>query len=247
MTRGLRAEFGDALGLMVDVNQGYTSGAAAAAVRHMEDTDLLWAEEPVGPEDLDSYRAISRASTVPLSGGEALGSLAAFRDFLQTGAISLLQPDMAVCGGLSGIQRVADVAEGSGRIALDERSKSHLRSRRSFEENFPWASEPVIRQSIDEVKLNGYFLGENTVAPGVTGRRRKGTPLPRSSESRLPLMDDRPGRSVLEEAVQKFRQPHAGFAHATHGLQQAERLHRIPAVNADLHQVSLPQVRAHEA
>ncbi|MDP9962884.1 D-galactarolactone cycloisomerase [Variovorax paradoxus] len=110
MTRGLRAEFGDALGLMVDINQGYTSGAAAAAVRHMEDSDLLWAEEPVGPEDLDGYRAISRASTVPLSGGEALGSLAAFRDFLQTGAISLLQPDMAVCGGFSGIQRVAALA-----------------------------------------------------------------------------------------------------------------------------------------
>jgi D-galactarolactone cycloisomerase len=110
MVRELRAELGAEMALMVDVNQAYTAGAAAASVRHMEGSDLLWAEEPVQPEDLDGYRTVARASSVPISGGEALASLAAFRSFLETGAISVLQPDMGVCGGFSGIQRIAALA-----------------------------------------------------------------------------------------------------------------------------------------
>lgn len=34
---------------------------------------------------------------------------------------------------------------------------------------FPWASEAVIRRLIVQVKMDGYMVGEGTVAPGVTG------------------------------------------------------------------------------
>jgi D-galactarolactone cycloisomerase len=110
MIRSLRQAVGEDVGLMVDINQGYTARAAIAAAREMEPGNLLWIEEPVQPEDIAGYKAVSDAVPTAISGGEALGSLAAYRDFIEAGALSILQPDMAVCGGFSGFTRIAHLA-----------------------------------------------------------------------------------------------------------------------------------------
>jgi len=110
MVQDLRRQVGADIGLMVDVNQGYASGAACLSARAMEDAGLLWIEEPVQPEDLAGYQAVARASATPVAGGEALGSLASFRDFLAGGALAIVQPDLTVCGGFTGFQRVAHLA-----------------------------------------------------------------------------------------------------------------------------------------
>ena len=109
MVASLRKALGAEIGLMVDINQGYTAGAAVMAARQMEAAELLWMEEPVMPEDLPGYRAVAAATSIPVAGGEALASLAAYRDFVQTG-VGVLQPDMTVCGGFSGFRAIAAVA-----------------------------------------------------------------------------------------------------------------------------------------
>lgn len=110
MLGALRAAVGPDIELMVDINQGYTASAACMAARRMEEHGPLWIEEPVGPEDVRGYQAVARASGIPVSGGEALGSLAAVREFLEASAVAILQPDLGVCGGFSGFQRVAALA-----------------------------------------------------------------------------------------------------------------------------------------
>jgi D-galactarolactone cycloisomerase len=110
MALALRSLVGADIGLMVDINQGYTARGAIASARRMEEAELLWIEEPVLPEDIDGYRAVATAVPVAIAGGEALGSLAAFRDFLAAGTFSILQPDMTVCGGYTGFAKVAALA-----------------------------------------------------------------------------------------------------------------------------------------
>ena len=78
--------------MVVDINQGYTSAAAVRSARFMEDADLLWIEEPVQPEDIPGYLAFNRSVATATAGGEALGSLRAFRDFVTAGAFDILQP-----------------------------------------------------------------------------------------------------------------------------------------------------------
>jgi L-alanine-DL-glutamate epimerase-like enolase superfamily enzyme len=107
----LRARFGPEFGLMVDINQGYTASAAIAAARHMLDADLLWIEEPVQPEDLPGYATVASAVPMAVVGGEALGSLAAFRDFIAARGATILQPDLTVCGGYTGFLRIAALAD----------------------------------------------------------------------------------------------------------------------------------------
>ena len=110
MAGNLRRHVGPEIGLMVDINQGYTARAAIESARRMQDAELLWIEEPVLPEDIAGTAAVAAAVATAISGGEALGSLAAFRDFLVAGTFSILQPDLTVCGGYSGFQRVAALA-----------------------------------------------------------------------------------------------------------------------------------------
>jgi D-galactarolactone cycloisomerase len=111
MMRDLRRLTGDDVMLMVDVNQGYTLGAAIESAKNMEQAALLWIEEPLQGEDIPGYRALANAVPCTIAGGEALGSLAAFRDFLQAGAFSVLQPDLTMCGGYTGFRRIAALAD----------------------------------------------------------------------------------------------------------------------------------------
>ena len=111
MMLGLRRQLGPDAALMLDCNQGYTARAAIQAARHLQDAELLWLEEPVGPEDVAGYRAVAQAAPMAIAGGEALASLAGFRDFVTAGAMAVLQPDLAVCGGFTGVMRVVALAE----------------------------------------------------------------------------------------------------------------------------------------
>jgi D-galactarolactone cycloisomerase len=110
MASQMRRQVGPDIALMVDLNQGYTARAAVDSARRMDTADLMWIEEPVSPEDIDGYKVVSSAVPTAIAGGEALGSAAAFKDFLVAGAISVLQPDLTVCGGYTGFMRVAALA-----------------------------------------------------------------------------------------------------------------------------------------
>ena len=110
MATALRRQIGPDVGLMVDINQGYTARAAIDSANRMAEAGLLWIEEPVLPEDFDGYAAIAQAVPTAIAGGEALGSLAAFRDAFTAGALAVVQPDLSVCGGYSGFLRVAALA-----------------------------------------------------------------------------------------------------------------------------------------
>ncbi len=114
MANALRRVVGADAALMVDINQGYTARAAIESAKRMEDADLLWIEEPVQPEDIAGYQTVARAVPVAIAGGEALGNVGAFREFLSAGTFSVLQPDLAVCGGYSGFREIAALARAYG-------------------------------------------------------------------------------------------------------------------------------------
>jgi L-alanine-DL-glutamate epimerase-like enolase superfamily enzyme len=111
MANALRRQVGPDVAIMVDINQGYTAAAAIRSARFMEDADLLWIEEPVQPEDIPGYQAFNSAVSVATAGGEALGSVRAFRDFVSAGAFAILQPDLSVCGGYSGFRQIWALAQ----------------------------------------------------------------------------------------------------------------------------------------
>jgi L-alanine-DL-glutamate epimerase-like enolase superfamily enzyme len=88
-----------------------TESSPLRPARSASAAGLLWIEEPLQPEDIAGCQAVAQAARCAVAGGEALGSLAAFRDFLQARTFSVLQPDLTVCGGFTGLRRVAALAD----------------------------------------------------------------------------------------------------------------------------------------
>jgi len=122
----VRAAVGDRLTLMVDCNQGWrmpwdtaapwTWKEALTVGRALEPLDIFWMEEPLHRGDRDGMRRLSDALDLRIAGGEMTRELSAFRDLIVDGALDVVQPDAALVGGITGLRRVAQMAEAHGRI-----------------------------------------------------------------------------------------------------------------------------------
>src|SRR5262245_7713634 len=97
--------------LMVDANQAFTVPEAIRRARHYEALDLAWFEEPLPAEDIDGHVRLSQATTLPVAVGESLYHPSHFREYLQRGACSVVQADVARIGGITPWLKTAHLAE----------------------------------------------------------------------------------------------------------------------------------------
>lgn len=107
----LRRRVGDAFPLMADLNEGAGVRAALVFAQRFAESDLVWLEEPIRHDDLPGYVRLAKTLPMALAGGEALIGVTPFRDFLARGALDVVQPDLALCGGFSEGQKIAALAE----------------------------------------------------------------------------------------------------------------------------------------
>lgn len=111
--RAVRQAIGEAP-LMLDANCAFTVAEAKRLAHRVADCDIAFFEEPVRGNDLDALVELRRTSPIPLASGQMIQSMAWFRDALARGALDVLQPNAAFCGGLSAMLRVLAMAEAHG-------------------------------------------------------------------------------------------------------------------------------------
>ena len=117
----VRARVGTTLELMVDCNQGwrmswdaYPSWSLKDAVqvaRELERLGIYWMEEPLHRGDREGMRRLRDKVDIRIAGGEMTRELYEFRDLIVDGALDVLQPDAALVGGITGLRRVATMAQ----------------------------------------------------------------------------------------------------------------------------------------
>jgi L-alanine-DL-glutamate epimerase-like enolase superfamily enzyme len=107
----VRDAVGDDFEIMVDANQALTIDEAIRRARLYEPFDLAWFEEPMPAEDMGGHIRLSNATTLPIAVGESLYSLQHFREYLQHGACSIVQVDVARIGGITPWLKTAHLAE----------------------------------------------------------------------------------------------------------------------------------------
>ena len=73
-----------------------------------------WIEEPLSPDDLDGYAELVRRSPIPIAGGEHEYGVGGFREVLDRGAHTILQPDASWCGGMTQLRKIYALAEERG-------------------------------------------------------------------------------------------------------------------------------------
>jgi galactonate dehydratase len=68
-------------------------------------------EEPLRPENIDALADFKRSCPIPVATGEMLYTAFAFRELLEKRAADIIQPDVAICGGLLELKKIAAIAE----------------------------------------------------------------------------------------------------------------------------------------
>ena len=108
-----RQAIGQATGLFVDANGGYSRKQALAQAERFAEHDVSWFEEPVSSEDLVGLRLMRDRGPagMAISAGEYGYDSRYFRRMLAAGAVDVLQPDATRCGGITGFMRAAALAE----------------------------------------------------------------------------------------------------------------------------------------
>ena len=114
LIRAVRDAIGPDAGLMLDANHGFDVIEAVELGNLVADLDIGWFEEPVVPDDLDSYRDVRDRQPIPVAGGECEFTRWGFREVLTNRAIDILQPDTCAAGGLSECKKIADMATAFG-------------------------------------------------------------------------------------------------------------------------------------
>lgn len=114
LIRAVRKAVGPDVGLMLDANHGFDALEAIALGRAVADLDIGWFEEPVVPDDLDSYVEVRRGQPIPVAGGECEFTRWGFREVFMRRAMDIVQPDTCAAGGLTECKKIADMAAAFG-------------------------------------------------------------------------------------------------------------------------------------
>lgn len=107
----VREKVGGAWDIMTDANQGLSLDEAVRRARAFEPLDIAWFEEPIHADDVAAHRRLVASTSIPIAVGESMYSLSQFKDYLQTGACSIVQVDVGRIGGITPWLKVAHVAE----------------------------------------------------------------------------------------------------------------------------------------
>jgi len=108
--RAARAALGPDIKLMADAHGTWTVAEARAFCRMVEDQDLFWFEEPVTADDKTGLAEVRRSSAVPISTGESEFTRHDFREIAELRAADVLQPDLAIAGGITEGVRIGAIA-----------------------------------------------------------------------------------------------------------------------------------------
>jgi L-alanine-DL-glutamate epimerase-like enolase superfamily enzyme len=108
-----RAALAPATELMVDAHGTFTVSEARQFCHLVRDCQLAWFEEPVAADDKRGLAEVRRSTHIPIASGESDGTRFDFRELIELRAVDILQPDLAICGGISEAMRISALASAS--------------------------------------------------------------------------------------------------------------------------------------
>jgi len=108
--RATRKAFGDDLVILTDANIGYTLEDVRRVMPALDEIRAGWLEEPFPAHDYRSYKEAKLLGRTPLAAGENHYTRFEFNRAIEDGAITILQPDLSKCGGITEALRIAALA-----------------------------------------------------------------------------------------------------------------------------------------
>lgn len=106
----VRHGLGRDVAILTDANTAYSLADARAVMPVLDEHRVSWLEEPFPAHDHRSYAEAKRYGTVPLAAGENHYTRYDFARLVEDRSITILQPDLSKCGGITEGLRIAALA-----------------------------------------------------------------------------------------------------------------------------------------
>ena len=110
----VRAAVGPDVRIMVDATESWSFTRARRTGRALQEAGVAWLEDPIHHLDVEGLADLRRELSVPITGGEHLYHLDAFRRLLEARAVDVLILDLARVGGITPWRKVAALAHAHG-------------------------------------------------------------------------------------------------------------------------------------
>jgi len=107
----VREAVGNRVDLLIEGHGRFDVPTGIRIAKELEQFRPLWFEEPVPPDNLEALKAVRDKSPVPISAGERLYTLKAFKDLFEMRAADYIQPDISHAGGIMELKKIAAVAD----------------------------------------------------------------------------------------------------------------------------------------
>jgi galactonate dehydratase len=109
----IREAVGDDVDIMVDLHgpPWMTPKDAIVLGRALEPYHLLFLEDPVAPENIESLARVSQSVAIPIAAGERLATIWGWRAMVEREIVDVIQPDTGRAGGISQMKKLAGMAE----------------------------------------------------------------------------------------------------------------------------------------
>lgn len=187
--RAMREAVGDEIDIMVDCHARPSPRMGMLFAKALEPYGLYFFEEPCWPESMEDIALIQRAVQTPIASGERLVGVWAFRELLEKRAVSVIQPDITHCGGLTEARRIGALAEAYRVAMAPHNPQGPVSTAASIELGFA-TSAYIICESVH----NDVPWRQDVVSEGFSVQR----------EGRIVLPNARPGLGIeINEAEVK--------------------------------------------
>jgi L-alanine-DL-glutamate epimerase-like enolase superfamily enzyme len=108
--KAARAALGPDIDIMCDAHGTFTVSEAKQFCYLARDCNIAWFEEPVSADDKSGLAELRRSTHIPIATGESESTRFDFRDLIELRAADILQPDLAICGGITEGMRIGALA-----------------------------------------------------------------------------------------------------------------------------------------
>lgn len=107
----VRAAVPEEVDIMLDMGTPIPFEEALWLADALAEYRVAFLEEPLSPDDLDGFAALTARARTPIATGEKETTRFGFRDLVERGGLRIIQPDIARCGGITEMLRIAALAE----------------------------------------------------------------------------------------------------------------------------------------
>ena len=107
----IRKRVGDRMQIAIEGHARWDLPHAVRIARALEPLDIMWLEEMIPPDNIESYTRLKAATTIPLCASERVFTRFGFRQFVQQNAADIIMPDLAWTGGLTETRRICSMAD----------------------------------------------------------------------------------------------------------------------------------------